>query len=69
MDYSLLFVVAYNPKYIEMHPDEFEAGKKGEYKLKKPELNPESIKIQGKKAAKSHKKQTDEFLQKMTGFD
>ena len=42
MDYSLLFVVAYNPKYIELHHDDFEIGEKGEYKLKKPEVNPES---------------------------
>jgi|TARA_B110001450_G_scaffold71770_1_gene68034 hypothetical protein len=43
MDYSLLFVVAYNPKYIELHHDDFVIGEeKGEYKLKKHEVNPES---------------------------
>jgi hypothetical protein len=45
MDYSLLFVVAYNPKFVEKHQDLFEEGPKGEYKLIKPEVNPESIKV------------------------
>ena len=45
MDYSLLFVVAYNPKYIALHPNEFEIGEKEEYMLKRPEENPESILI------------------------
>lgn len=69
MDYSLLFVVAFNPKYVEQHPDEFDVGKKGEYVLKKPELNPEANKVKGKKTAKAYKRQTDEFLQKMTGYE
>lgn len=56
MDYSLLFVVAYNPKYIETHPDEFVFGEFfGEYKLKNPEKNPDSNKIGDKKAAKTLK--------------
>jgi hypothetical protein len=45
MDYSLLFVVAYNPEYIKRHPDEFEVGNRGEYFLKKKEQNPESIQL------------------------
>ena len=60
MDYSLLFVVAYNPKYVEMHAEEFDIGlKHGEYQLKKPEVNPESQLIGLNKASKTHKKQTD----------
>ena len=69
MDYSLLFVVAYNPKYIQLHPDEFEIEeKKKNYKLKKPEVNPDSDIIAGTRAKKILKKQTDEFVQKMTGM-
>jgi hypothetical protein len=45
MDYSLLFVIAFNPKYVDKHHDEFEIGEKGEYVLKKPELNPDANKV------------------------
>jgi hypothetical protein len=54
MDYSLLFVVAYNPKYIELHPNLFEEGEKGEWKLKRPEIIEE--RVGEKKAAKNYKK-------------
>ena len=54
MDYSLLFVVAYNPKYIELHHDEFKVGEHGEYMLIKPELNPEANRqLQGSKQKKA----------------
>lgn len=33
MDYSLLFVVCYNPNYVELYPDQFTTGKNGEIKL------------------------------------
>ena len=50
----VLFVVAYNPKYIELHPDEFKVGEHGEYMLIKPELNPEANKqLQGSKLMKA----------------
>ena len=29
MDYSLLFVIEWNPKYIELYPSEFERNKEG----------------------------------------
>tara|TARA_B110000285_G_C15054626_1_gene578855 strand:+ start:748 stop:993 length:246 start_codon:yes stop_codon:yes gene_type:complete len=45
MDYSLLFVVAYNPKFVEANHDLFELGKKGEWVLKKPEHHPEGSRI------------------------
>ena len=59
MDYSLLFVVAYNPKYVKMHAEEFEDGPHAEFQLIKPEVNPESQLIGLNKASKTHKKQTD----------
>jgi len=34
MDYSLLFVVAYNPEYVQHNKDDFEVDEKGE--LSKP---------------------------------
>ena len=45
MDYSLLFVVAYNPKFVEANHDLFELGEKGEWVLKKPEHHPEGSRI------------------------
>ena len=66
MDYSLLFVVAYNPEYVKLNKNDFKIGsKKKNFILKNPESNPESVK---NKSKKMQRKQAEQFLQKMTGY-
>ena len=56
MDYSLLFVVAYNPKYVEKYKGKFEEGEHGEVKLnsKKIEKNPDSHILADRKGTKAY---------------
>lgn len=58
MDYSLLFVVAYNPKYVKKHEEKFEEGEHGEIKLKEKyiEKNPDSHILADKKGSKTYMK-------------
>ena len=68
MDYSLLFVVCYNPNYVELHPDQFEVGKNGEFKLIEKiqqQKRHTEVQFKTKKLKRALKK---EFLIKMAGM-
>lgn len=70
MDYSLLFVAAYNPNYVEMYPEKFTKGeKKGEWVLVPEEQHKRHIKESSFKSDRKKKHIKNEFLQKMSGLE
>mmetsp|Transcript_8448 Transcript_8448/g.12892 ORF Transcript_8448/g.12892 Transcript_8448/m.12892 type:complete len:139 (+) Transcript_8448:2986-3402(+) len=68
MDYSLLFIIEYNPKYVEYFPEQFVHDNNG--KLKYPVEEKITKKKKGGAEIQTKSKQqdiADDFLQKMSG--
>ena len=65
MDYSLLFVVAYNPRFVERNGDLFEKDNNGAFRLIKPERTAGNSKSFYKT---NQRKVVEEFFQKMSGL-
>ena len=70
MDYSLLFVIAFNPNYVKKFPEQFEQ-ENGvlvkPYKLVKKEKF-ENAKLKEKRFKQKYTRLTQEFIQKMSGY-
>jgi len=67
MDYSLLFSIEYNPKYIEMFPEEFERNNDGEVEFPIVQTADEMERSNVAYNKQKKKQLSEDFLRQMAG--